>query len=151
MNGRWWWLPDPSTSYSVWDAYQMLTSQDIVTLGTAEDLIWHRLVPTKVFIFVWRPLCDRLPTKSNLATRGILSPDLSLLCDGMWRHWDSSSFIPLVPYFWVSLGVGPILDWLLNNGCRQTIRSFRSVHIFSWRSSGSAVIFAVCLACLCLG
>jgi hypothetical protein len=73
---RWQWRPDPVTGYSVHDAYQILTSQDSVTLGEAEDLIWHRQVPLKVSIFAWRLLRDRLPTKSNLVSRGILAPDL---------------------------------------------------------------------------
>ncbi|MCI48548.1 glutamate-gated kainate-type ion channel receptor subunit GluR5, partial [Trifolium medium] len=40
----------------------------------AENLIWHSQVPLKVSVFAWRLLRDRLPTKSNLVTRGILSP-----------------------------------------------------------------------------
>jgi hypothetical protein len=73
---RWKWLLDPATGYSVRDAYQILTSQDTVTLGEVEDLLWHRQVPTKVSIFAWQLLRDRLPTKSNLVARDILSPDL---------------------------------------------------------------------------
>ncbi|GAU25000.1 hypothetical protein TSUD_292110 [Trifolium subterraneum] len=37
-----------------------------------ERLVWHPQVPLKVFILAWRLLCDRLPTKRNLITRGIL-------------------------------------------------------------------------------
>jgi hypothetical protein len=54
-------------------AYQLLTSQDSVSLDDAEDLIWHPHVPLKVSIFAWRLLRDRLPTKNNLVSRGILS------------------------------------------------------------------------------
>ncbi|GAU51099.1 hypothetical protein TSUD_411800 [Trifolium subterraneum] len=43
----WQWQPDPAEGYTV---------------------------PLKVSIFAWRLLCDRLPTKTNLVTRGILSP-----------------------------------------------------------------------------
>jgi hypothetical protein len=39
---RWQWRHDPDTGYSMCGAYQMLTSQDSVTLGTAEDLPWHK-------------------------------------------------------------------------------------------------------------
>ncbi|MCH83418.1 O-acyltransferase WSD1, partial [Trifolium medium] len=59
---RWQWQPNPDKGYSVRGAYQLLTSQDSVTLDAAEG-----------FIFVWRLLCDRLPTKANLVTRAILS------------------------------------------------------------------------------
>jgi hypothetical protein len=63
--------------YTVRDAYQILTSQDSVILGEAEDLIWHRQVPLKVSILAWRFLRDRLPTKANL-----LAARLTCLCLG---------------------------------------------------------------------
>ncbi|GAU36155.1 hypothetical protein TSUD_275140 [Trifolium subterraneum] len=44
-------------------------------LSDAEGLIWHNQVPLKVSIFAWRLLRDRLPTKANLVTRGILSSE----------------------------------------------------------------------------
>ncbi|GAU37863.1 hypothetical protein TSUD_22790 [Trifolium subterraneum] len=43
-------------------------------MDDAEKLVWHSRVPLKVSIFAWRLLHDRLPTKANLVTRGILSP-----------------------------------------------------------------------------
>jgi hypothetical protein len=73
---RWQWRSDPAMRYSVRDAYQILTSQDPVTLGAADDLLWHRQVPLKVSIFAWHLLRDRLPTKTNLVSRGILAPNL---------------------------------------------------------------------------
>jgi hypothetical protein len=72
----WQWRPDPVVGYTVRDAYQILTSQDSVILGEAEDLIWHKQVPLKVTILAWRLLHDWLPTKANLVSRGILAPDL---------------------------------------------------------------------------
>ncbi|KAK2360207.1 hypothetical protein QL285_085498 [Trifolium repens] len=79
---RWLWRPDPVSGYSVRDAYQLLTSQEAVILGVADDLLWHKQVPLKVSIFAWRLLRDRLPTKTNLVTRGILSPDLDTCVTG---------------------------------------------------------------------
>jgi hypothetical protein len=38
------WQPDSAKSYSFRDAYQLLISQDSVTLGAAEDLMWHKQV-----------------------------------------------------------------------------------------------------------
>ncbi|CAJ2638513.1 unnamed protein product [Trifolium pratense] len=43
-------------------------------MDDAEHLIWHPQVPLKVSVLAWRILRDRLPTKTNLVTRGILSP-----------------------------------------------------------------------------
>ncbi|PNY12620.1 hypothetical protein L195_g009254 [Trifolium pratense] len=42
-------------------------------MDDAEKLIWHSQVPLKVSIFAWCLLRDRLPTKTNLVTRGIIS------------------------------------------------------------------------------
>jgi hypothetical protein len=41
------WRSDPTMGYSVRDAYQILTSQDSITLGTVEDLLWYKQVPLK--------------------------------------------------------------------------------------------------------
>ncbi|PNX93679.1 receptor-like kinase [Trifolium pratense] len=76
---RWLWLHDPDHGYSVRDAYQLLTSQDSVILDACYDLVWHKQVPLKVYILAWRLLRDRLPTKANLVSRGILS-SLTISC-----------------------------------------------------------------------
>ncbi|MCI14720.1 heat-shock protein, partial [Trifolium medium] len=70
----WQWQPDVAKGYSVLDAYQLLTSQEFEPMMTIEDLIWHKRVPLKVSILAWRLLRDRLPTKANLAARGIITP-----------------------------------------------------------------------------
>ncbi|GAU19084.1 hypothetical protein TSUD_79060 [Trifolium subterraneum] len=78
----WLWQPDPDNGYSVRSAYYFLTSQDSVTLHAADGLIWHPQVPLKVSILAWRLLRDRLPTKANLVTRGILSPEAHFCVSG---------------------------------------------------------------------
>ncbi|CAJ2637778.1 unnamed protein product [Trifolium pratense] len=70
---RWQWSPDPDTGYTVAGGYQILTHQVHAALHDAENLIWHPQVPLKVSIFAWRLLRDRLPTRANLVTRGVLS------------------------------------------------------------------------------
>lgn len=42
---------------------------------SALDLVWHHQVPLKISIFAWRLIRDRLPTRANLAARGILQLD----------------------------------------------------------------------------
>jgi hypothetical protein len=76
------WQLDPARGYSVSSAYQLLTSQQTVTLDAAEDLIWHKHVPLKISIFAWRLLRDRLPTKDNLVSRGIIAPTAHLCVSG---------------------------------------------------------------------
>ncbi|MCI66027.1 heat-shock protein, partial [Trifolium medium] len=44
---RWQWHPDADKGYIVRGAYQLLTSQDAVTLDDAACLIWHSQVPLK--------------------------------------------------------------------------------------------------------
>ncbi|PNX56433.1 kinesin-like protein, partial [Trifolium pratense] len=71
----WQWQPNLDTGYTVRGAYQFLTAQDAVTLNVATGLIWHPQVPLKVSILSWRLLWDRLPTKANLVSQGILSQE----------------------------------------------------------------------------
>ncbi|GAU17467.1 hypothetical protein TSUD_340100 [Trifolium subterraneum] len=68
----WQWQPELDSGYTARGAYQLLTDQVVAPLDVAAGLIWHPHVPLKVSILVWRLLCDRLPTKLNLITRGVL-------------------------------------------------------------------------------
>ncbi|GAU51451.1 hypothetical protein TSUD_413480 [Trifolium subterraneum] len=48
-------------------AYQLLTSQQQITLGATDEHIWHKQVPLKVSILAWRLLRDRTtPSKFEL-------------------------------------------------------------------------------------
>lgn len=71
------WLPDPYGGYTVQGAYSLLISQVPQVVDYALDLVWHKLVPLKVSVFAWRLICDRLPTRTNLISRRVLSPDMS--------------------------------------------------------------------------
>jgi hypothetical protein len=82
VSDRWIWLPDPTGGYSVRGAYQLLITQGVSVVDSAEDLIWHNQVPLKVSVFAWRLLRDRLPTKSNLVNRGVVYPEASLCVSG---------------------------------------------------------------------
>ena len=77
VSDRWVWLPDPSGGYTVRGAYSLLTSQVRHVEDYALDLVWHKQVPLKVFVFAWRLISDRLPTKTNLIARRVLSTDMS--------------------------------------------------------------------------
>ncbi|GAU31563.1 hypothetical protein TSUD_333390 [Trifolium subterraneum] len=102
----WQWQPDPVTGYSVRGAYQLLTSQ----------------VPLKVSIFAWRLLRDRLPTKANLVTRGIIPPEAHYCVTGCGG-------IETAQHLFFTCG------------------TFGSL----WWSQGAKVFFAVALSCLCMG
>ncbi|CAJ2667709.1 unnamed protein product [Trifolium pratense] len=50
VSDRWQWQSDLDDGYTVRGSYQILTTQDAVTLDVASGLIWHRQVPLKVSI-----------------------------------------------------------------------------------------------------
>ncbi|GAU32283.1 hypothetical protein TSUD_63000 [Trifolium subterraneum] len=79
---RWLWQLDPDNGYSVRSAYHFLTFQDSVTFHAADGLIWHSQVPLKVSTLAWWLLRDRLPTKANLVTRGILPSEAHFCVSG---------------------------------------------------------------------
>ncbi|GAU31515.1 hypothetical protein TSUD_332900 [Trifolium subterraneum] len=86
LSDTWIWRTDPVSGYSVRGAYQLLTTHPSDPHEAALDLIWHKQVPLKVSIFAWRLLRDRLPTKSNLVIRGIITSeaqDCVAGCGGM--------------------------------------------------------------------
>ncbi|GAU41056.1 hypothetical protein TSUD_374110 [Trifolium subterraneum] len=78
----WIWHLDPVSDYSVRGAYQLLTSHMLDPSDVALDLIWHKHIPLKVTILSWRLLRDRLPAKTNLAIRGIITPAAQLCVAG---------------------------------------------------------------------
>ena len=79
--------------------YDMLTSQDQPMFPQNMELIWHKQVPLKVSIFAWRLLRDRLPTKENLASRGVLSVEARSCIDGCGHVEDLNHLFLSCPYF----------------------------------------------------
>jgi len=64
---------DPIHGYSVRDAHRFLTnSGDQIDRNLVDD-VWHRYIPAKVSLFVWRLLHNRLPIRDNLVRRNIIS------------------------------------------------------------------------------
>jgi len=52
--------------------YCFLTASDDLVYKGHIPKVWHQHVPSKVSIFAWRLLRDRLPTKNNLVRRRVL-------------------------------------------------------------------------------
>jgi len=112
VSDRWQWLPDVVGGYSVRSAYHLLTSQDPPLLHTSENLIWHTKVPVKVSILAWRLLRDRLPTKDNLLSRGIITGDIISCLAGcghvetiqhLFLHCDISSSLWQQVRLWIGV------------------------------------------------
>jgi hypothetical protein len=92
----WQWLQDPSEGYTVRAVYAMLTDQGAPLEG---DLIWHKQVPLKVSILAWRLIRDRLPTKSNLAMRGVLQVEACQCVAGCGSMEDARHLFLLCHFF----------------------------------------------------
>jgi hypothetical protein len=79
---RWVWRCDPDGGYSVRGVYKILSALDAQDMADTSALIWHKQVPLKVSVMVWRLLRNRLPTKDNLVRRHIIPLDGSLCVTG---------------------------------------------------------------------
>ncbi|PNY08829.1 cysteine-rich receptor-like protein kinase [Trifolium pratense] len=55
----WEWIPDHDTCYLVGGAYHPLTHMYPREMSPYNDLIWNKLVPSKVSTFAWRFINDR--------------------------------------------------------------------------------------------
>jgi len=70
------WDPNIAGGYTVRGVYQILTTQTSLSADALGDMVWHKQVPLKVSIFMWRLLQDRLTTKTNLMRRNILHQEV---------------------------------------------------------------------------
>ncbi|KAK2356229.1 hypothetical protein QL285_093579 [Trifolium repens] len=120
-------------------------------MDDAEKLIWHPQVPLKVSIFAWRLLRDRLPTKANVVTRGILSTAAHQCVSGCGETEYAHHLFYLMWYFWFSLGISAFVDWHPGGGLYLFTRSLCPVYILSRWFSGTSIFPATHLACLRLG
>jgi hypothetical protein len=118
----------------------MLTSQEQPQLHPSMELIWHKQVPLKVSILAWRLLRDRLPTKENLANRGIIPMEGRLCVTGCGHVENVNHLFLSCPHFgalWPLVrdclgveGVDPqhisdhFLQFIHYAGCSKSRRSF---------------------------
>ncbi|GKV37224.1 hypothetical protein SLEP1_g45281 [Rubroshorea leprosula] len=69
----WEWVHDKEGQYSTKTAYSILTEEKTgATDSSMCKRIWNPNFPSKVSAFNWQLLLNKIPTKSNLITRGIL-------------------------------------------------------------------------------
>nr|ABN08733.1 hypothetical protein MtrDRAFT_AC158497g41v2 [Medicago truncatula] len=82
VTAKWSWTLDTVHGYSVREAYRFVASHCDHSDRNIVHNVWHRHIPTKVSLFVWRLLCNRLPTRGNLLRRNIVQPNNSLCVIG---------------------------------------------------------------------
>ncbi|KAK2370489.1 hypothetical protein QL285_083537 [Trifolium repens] len=147
---RWQWQPDVDSGYTVRGAYQLLTSQTSASLDDAGKVIWHPQVPLKVSILAWRLLRDRLPTKTNMVARGILSTAAHFYVFGcgeaesahhLFMSCGTFGSLWALVHSWIDI---PVMEYTPPG-------SLRSVYIFSRWFTGVTFFFAAHLPRLCLG
>ncbi|GJW64961.1 RNA-directed DNA polymerase, eukaryota, reverse transcriptase zinc-binding domain protein [Tanacetum coccineum] len=80
--------------FSVKSAREVIDKHVLITSSTPTR--WYKVLPIKLNIFMWRMLLDKLPTRSNLAIRGLDVP--CSLC----RWWNIQIPIFLDPSTWES-------------------------------------------------
>ncbi|GJU44340.1 RNA-directed DNA polymerase, eukaryota [Tanacetum coccineum] len=80
MEDRWIWDLNGDGEFCVKDVCNLL---DVTFLPKADSpMRWIKTIPIKVNIFAWKVSLDRLPTRSNLARRGVSVPYSScLICN----------------------------------------------------------------------
>jgi hypothetical protein len=81
----WRWIPGSAGIFSVKSCYTLLLDKRqfvALDLEVLENLkkLWKNDVPSKVSVFGWRLLLERLPTREALHHRGILNNPHELLC-----------------------------------------------------------------------
>ncbi|CAJ2646487.1 unnamed protein product [Trifolium pratense] len=72
--------------FSIKRAYSTLThgEEDEDAMMNNKMLVWYKVVPLKVFVFVWQLLANRIPTRVTLFKRRIVIVDAqncALGCD----------------------------------------------------------------------
>lgn len=84
----------------------LLTTTEPPIFLVSLNPIWHKEVPLKVSIFVWRLLRDRLSIKDNLHRHNIIPHD-NMLCDGGSGMEETTKYLflscPLFGFIWPHL------------------------------------------------
>ncbi|MCH82598.1 F-box family protein [Trifolium medium] len=114
---KWWWNFASDGCFSVKSAFDSISKDliDVPPLTTLEvrtfSKIWESPAPSKVIVFSWQLLYDRVPTKSNLLARGILSQQEGANC--VWCNVCRESSTHLFLHCKVALGVWyELFRWL---------------------------------------
>jgi hypothetical protein len=71
--------------------YRCITFTGHISDRSLVDDVWHKHIPSKVFVLVWRLLRNRLPTRDNLVHRGVLSIDAA--CVGGYVDFESATHL----------------------------------------------------------
>jgi hypothetical protein len=94
----WIWNQNPEEVFSVKSAHDLLVELGDNPILSAWELkifsiIWESPAPSKVIVFSWQLIHDRLPTKDNLSSRGVLHQDSDTNCVWCGQTTESSKHL----------------------------------------------------------
>jgi hypothetical protein len=98
---RWCWRVDPKGVFSVKSAYSHLVKEGVGMMEGSRgvnkvfDQIWRSPAPSKIIAFSWQVLHNRIPTRDNLALRGIIRGNASRNCVMCVDHLESVAHLLL--------------------------------------------------------
>ncbi|GLT48071.1 hypothetical protein SLA2020_217120 [Shorea laevis] len=93
MQDSWFWKHDKRGVYTVKSAYRYLNASFQHQMAFDFKLMWNKQVPLKVSAFAWKATQDRLPTKANLARRGLLSMGQDSKCISYGQHEENADHL----------------------------------------------------------
>jgi hypothetical protein len=121
-------------------------------LDAIEEIIWHKQVPLKVYIFVWRLLRDRLSIKTNLVTRDIITQRLIFVCLVVEVLNQLNTYFSLVAAlapFGRQSGLGLVSRWLTRTISHITFfSSLIQKVVLDTISLFATHLTLICLSCL---
>jgi len=103
----WEWAADQLGIYSTQSAYEVLWEEAAKeSIEECFEVLWKIRIPSKIAVFAWRLLRDKLPTKSNLRARQVQILDMT--CPFCRRMEEDASHlfihcIKIQPLWWESM------------------------------------------------
>jgi len=123
--------PNLVGGYSARSDYGILTTHDHHVLDAAHNLIWHPQVPLKMYILAWRLLRDKLPTKINLHSRGIIT-EADISCVTGCGHDESADHLFLHCDFFFGVIWHQVRLWLGFSGVDHQNLGAHFLHFTNW-------------------
>ena len=65
------WVEEDLQEYTINSGYSILNCEDLMRISETFHVLWSLKVAPSALVCAWRLLLDRLPTRSNLARRGV--------------------------------------------------------------------------------
>ncbi|GLT29902.1 hypothetical protein SLA2020_047350 [Shorea laevis] len=93
MQDSWFWKHDKRGVYTIKSAYRYLNASFQHRMAFDFKLMWNKQVPLKVSAFAWKATQDCLPTKANLARRGLLPMGQDSKCIFCGQHEDNADYL----------------------------------------------------------